>query len=209
MLSQNSKTIESCVVTAKVYGKYRDFTNVTLVCKDAQQDRSSQGKLQEEDSVNSTTMEDTICKYNQSGFCKFQNNCDKKHDNEICANITICKETQCTKGHPKKCIRFNENGKCFYKEECAYLHDDGASNQSKLNEMMSLCVIKHENEIKELAKNVRRLEEVLNNMTVQIEILVKAFQNIQQASQDNDNENEDLETEAVNSVVFTVRKKSC
>ena len=63
----------------------------------------------------------------------------------------------------------------FTKKECAYLYDDGASNQSKLNEMMSLCVIKHENEIKELAKHVRRLEEVLNNMTVQIEMLVKAF----------------------------------
>ena len=93
------------------------------------------------------------------------------------------------KRHPKKCKRFNENGKYFYKEECAYLHDDGTSNQSKLNEMMSLCVIKHENEIKELAKDVKRLEDVLKNMTVHIETLVKALQNSQQSSQDNDNEN--------------------
>ena len=56
-------------------------------------------------------------------------------------------------------------------------------------------MIKHENEIKELALVVKRLEEVLNNMTVQTEILVKALQNSQQSSQDNDNENEDLETE--------------
>ena len=77
--------------------------------------------------------------------------------------------------------------------------------------MMSLCVIKHENEIKELTKDVKRLEEVLKSMTVQIETLVKALQNSQQSSQYNDNENEDLETEVltgVNSVAFTVKKKS-
>ena len=100
------------------------------------------------------------------------------------------------KRHPKKCKRFNKNGKCFYKEECAYLHDDGTSNQSKLNEMMSLCVIKHENEIKELDKDVKRLEEVWKSMTVQIETLVKVLQNSQQSenknylkTQDNDHEN--------------------
>ena len=85
------------------------------------------------------------------------------------------------KKHPKKCNTFNENGKCFYKEECAYLHDDGISNQSKLNEMISLCVIKHVNEVKELDKDVKRLEEVLKSMTVQIETLVKALQNSQQS----------------------------
>ena len=69
----------------------------------------------------------------------------------------------------------------FYKEECAYLHDDGTSNQSKLNEIMSLCVIKHKNEIKKLTKDVKRLEEVLKSMTVQIETLVKALQNSQQS----------------------------
>ena len=62
--------------------------------------------------------------------------------------------------------------------------------------MMSLCVIKHENEIKELTKDVKRLEEVLKSMTVQIETLVKALQNSQQSenknylkTQDNDHEN--------------------
>ena len=77
--------------------------------------------------------------------------------------------------------------------------------------MMSLCVIKHENEIKKLTKDVKRLEDVLKSMTVQIETLVKALQNSQQSSQYNDNENEDLETEVltgVNSVAFTVKKKS-
>ena len=174
------------------------------MCKDAQQNRSLQGELQEEHSLNSNAMEDTICKYNQSGFCKFRKTCDKRHDNEICNNITNCKETQCTKRHPKKCKRFNENGKCFYKEECAYLHDDVTSNQNKLNEMMSLCVIKHENEIKELTKDVKRLEDVLKNMTVHIETLVKALQSSQQSenrnypkTQDNDNENKDPETEIV------------
>ena len=63
--------------------------------------------------------------------------------------------------------------------------------------MMSLCVIKHENEIKGLTKNIKRLEEVLKSMTVQIETIVKALQNSQQSSQDNDNENKDLETEEV------------
>ena len=85
----------------------------------------------------------------------------------------------------KTCNRFKENGKCFYKEECAYLHVEETSNQSKLNEMISLCMIKHENEIKELNKDVQRLEEALRNMTEQIETLVKSLQNRTQSENQN------------------------
>lgn len=110
-------------------------------------------------------MEDKICQYNQSGFCKFKNSCKRKHDDEICSNVHECRVKTCTKRHPKKCKRFEENGKCFYKDDCAYLHREGAMNQDKLMEMIGLCMVKHETEIKILNEEVKHLKDVIQNMT--------------------------------------------
>ena len=110
-------------------------------------------------------MENPICKFYQTGFCKFRQNCQKKHDIDICKNIEDCNDIECIKRHPKTCKNFKENGKCRFNSECAYLHKEDPNSQSRLNEIISHCMIKHEQEISDLKEEVNKLKEVVNIMT--------------------------------------------
>lgn len=69
-----------------------------------------------------------VCKHNQTGFCKFRQDCKKYHVNEICPNIEICKDTKCTLRHPKTCQTFEVLGKCKF-ANCAYRHLSNSTNQ--------------------------------------------------------------------------------
>ena len=45
----------------------------------------------------------TLCKFNQTGFCKFRQKCSKTHNNTLCENENGCNEEYCSKRHPKLC----------------------------------------------------------------------------------------------------------
>ena len=67
-------------------------------------------------------MERDICKYNQSGFCKFKTACTKFHENELC-QVKNCSQIQCTKRHPKECRYFAEYKYCKFRA-CAFAHSE-------------------------------------------------------------------------------------
>ena len=110
-------------------------------------------------------MENQICKYYQLGYCKYKGSCRRNHDHEMCNNIEDCKDTNCTKRHPKPCKIFKEKGKCRFDVDCAYLHRSETNSQNKLNEILSQCMIKHEKEISDLQEKVNNLQEVIRIMT--------------------------------------------
>ena len=58
----------------------------------------------------------------RDGFGKFQENCQKVHNNEVCSNMQDYKSVQCTKRHPKVCKNFKNPGYCRHKKECSYRH---------------------------------------------------------------------------------------
>ena len=70
-----------------------------------------------------------ICKHDQTGFCKYRQQCTKEHVDEICKDNFRCKDLTCKKRHPKKCKNFDVFGKCKF-TNCAYIHvDDGINNR--------------------------------------------------------------------------------
>ena len=62
-----------------------------------------------------------LCRHNQTGFCKFGDQCFKDHINEICKE-KLCKNNNCTKRHPRVCKYFASNNRCKFEESCAYIH---------------------------------------------------------------------------------------
>ena len=92
-----------------------------------------------------------VCKFNRTGFCKFQENCRNLHINEICVE-NECNLKSCSKRHPRKCKYFSIFGQCKFGSRCAYLHIQSSS-------CLELKALKEEIE-KQKAK-VRELEDKL------------------------------------------------
>ena len=90
-----------------------------------------------------------VCKYNQTGFCKFRDRCRSKHISQICGNQNKCKEDQCNERHPKICRNFNNTGKCRHNNNCAYQH---IVQNNKYDE---------EDDIKILTSKVEHLEKII------------------------------------------------
>ena len=105
---------------------------------------------------------DSICKCNQTGYCKFREHCRKKHDNIICDKRNECTTEKCIKRHPKMCKNYMKNNKCRFNSDCAYSHEDSEDSQTKLNDQFKLAMVKHEKDIQFF------LKDILNIKTAQI-----------------------------------------
>ena len=107
---------------------------------------------------------ETICKFNQSGFCKFLSHCRKQHVMDICPT-NQCNIKTCLLRHPKLCKYFFNSGRCKFEDQCAYLHHQTKSTveheiselESKLEEMktkikdienLQIRLDQHETELK-------------------------------------------------------------
>merc|ERR1712105_257921 len=92
------------------------------------------------------------CKFNQLGFCKFKNNCRKKHIDVKC-NFKKCEITLCEKRHPRNCYYFNINKQCKYGSFCRYEHQQNVDNSYIINtkiKMLESALIEHSRIIGEL-----------------------------------------------------------
>ena len=109
-----------------------------------------------------------IWKFNQTSFRKFGQHCAKRHEDQICENLNQCTEEKCLKRHPKICKHYSKNGKCWYKEGCAYLHKDSVGTQGNLNLQVSLLLLKHNEDIRVLTKEVNVLKNFINLFAVEL-----------------------------------------
>ena len=76
----------------------------------------------------------SVCKHNQTGFCKYRQQCTKEYNNTICKNNLQCFDMTCTMRHPKKCQTFATFGN-FNFTKFAYFHpNDGVSNKVEMLE---------------------------------------------------------------------------
>ena len=123
-------------------------------------------------------MTDIICKFYQTGFCKYKQNCTNRHEHELCTNIDECKEKGCNKRHPTICKKFRDKGKCRFDIDCAYHHKEEYNSQNKLNEMLSQCMIKHEKEICNVNEELTKLQEL-------VKVLKEKVNNLEQVIEDN------------------------
>ena len=92
-------------------------------------------------------MEGSICKHVQTGFCKFDDQCQKQHVLETCENIK-CVQKLCRKIHPKACKFFTAQQKCKFNDDCAYKH----------------VISKEKSDISLLRNKLPSLKETKNNM---------------------------------------------
>ena len=109
-----------------------------------------------------------ICKFNQTGFCKFKQHCEKRHVDEICGNQSECEHGTCEKRHPKICRYFSKDRKCRHGEKCSYLHAQEVYQQTTFNENMTLLMLKHEKEITALTQEVNMLKSLLQSISLQL-----------------------------------------
>ena len=61
-----------------------------------------------------------ICSFHKTGYCKYQDRCQKQHVKDIC-NSSSC-SGDCFKRHPKICRYYKFYGTCKFSNNCAYLH---------------------------------------------------------------------------------------
>ena len=92
-------------------------------------------------------MEGEICHYAKFGYCKYKEDCKRKHLKEECEKIISCNNIKtCMKRHPKPCKKY-ASGECKFKSDCAYKHVEPTENKEQ---------IKLEEKVKQLEKDVHQ-----------------------------------------------------
>ena len=109
-----------------------------------------------------------ICKYNQTGFCKFSENWKNKHVDEACENLNDCKLFGCIKTHPKICNKFAKIKKWRFNEDCAYQDSEivKPNKQNEINEVMANIISKHSKDIYILHEKMNKLKLLILNMNL-------------------------------------------
>ena len=116
-----------------------------------------------------------ICKYNQSGFCKYKDKCRRKHYSENCEDKSDCRAHNCPKRHPKECKNITKTGKCKYGDKCAYNHDalTKENKYATLLEAVAHVMKKHDDEIldmkQELHQMTSKVSQLENEMSLTVE----------------------------------------
>ena len=111
-----------------------------------------------------------VCKFNQTGFCKFGENCTNMHVNKLC-NTLNCNKHICNNRHPKQCKYFLVSGKCRFNNDCAFAHKKSGTN-IKVEEL-EMEVIQLKLEVESLKSNVLRGEnELLRKSLEELKVIV-------------------------------------
>ena len=98
---------------------------------------------------------ETICKHNQSGYCKYQSHCKRMHVMDICQN-TECDRTTCINRHPIMCKYFFNYGKCKFGSLCAYSHGCSLNTENIDKKISDL----KDAQVKEIAKLNKEISEL-------------------------------------------------
>ena len=115
-----------------------------------------------------------LCLYNQRGFCKFREQCNMKHENEICENRNECTNQSCRKRHPRECRYFVQFGRCKLGEVCAYSHAGESKNHKVEKLEQEVKEMKEENmKVDQLEKEVQGLKAEVNNIKLNMARMYK------------------------------------
>ena len=109
----------------------------------------------------------SVCRFNQFGYCKFGNSCFRKHVNSICENGR-CFKSDCELRHPKKCRYFLQYSYCKFGEFCRFKHEDIR------NDGIDKEIEKLRFEIEKLGKAIETKENEIKNKDIEIRKLSSA-----------------------------------
>ena len=135
-------------------------------------------------------MEGEVCMYQKYGFCKYKENCTKKHLNEECKDPKCKSKGSCDKRHPKLCKRYIQEKNCPYGETCGYLHreKEKSPEEKKLMERIEQleAVVKEKSTAEmKMEEAVRGLEKVVKAMSRKVIHLEEEIINIKDNSKIN------------------------
>ena len=100
--------------------------------------------------------EQPVCKYHQTGYCKYRSQCPKYHSTNICKEM-ICKDISCRERHPRTCKYFSRNNTCKRGEWCAYAHSVNG-NQAHLHNLE--IVVKHlKEDVESLTNHIKLINQ--------------------------------------------------
>ena len=157
--------------------------------------------------------QENVCQFNKFGFCKFQINCFRYHENGKCQNVQ-CSVRDCSFRHPRECRYFRDYGNCKFGEFCKFNHKAFRNENNieideikkKLEELKSQIdaknkEINHKNsEIESMSKKVEHkiasIEEKMNVMEKNLNELRKennVLKNMIASKEKESEENVDLE----------------
>ena len=103
---------------------------------------------------------ETFCSYFKYGYCKYGENCSKRHNTSLCMEKD-CSEKSCSYRHPKPCRYFALYGSCKFRNNCCYLH-----------------VIPHYQEVSDLKIEIKLLNDEVKRMEKVIAMLDKKIVDI-------------------------------
>ena len=114
-----------------------------------------------------------LCKFQNSGFCKFDTTCNFKHVFDICTTEN-CDKSGCYKRHPRRCRYYFLRRRCKFRENCKYSHgeDHEQKEVSVIREEIERIKKENqalENEMKIILSANTNLEECFNSQKVQLE----------------------------------------
>ena len=120
--------------------------------------------------------EEIFCKFNKFGFCKFRNNCFRKHVDKKCENGQ-CDIKKCQLRHPKKCRYLMVYQNCKFGEFCRFNHDviETLHDSKQMDEIRKKLddlrnrIIEKEKEIKIKDDEIEKLNKQLQKRVVNIE----------------------------------------
>ena len=95
---------------------------------------------------------ESICKFNQSGFCKYQEQCRKQHVMDICPT-PMCNNLSCLLRHPKVCKYFLSFRRCKFGDLCAFLHGPDKQTDAEISEL--------EQEIQHVKAKISEVDTIL------------------------------------------------
>ena len=131
-----------------------------------------------------------LCLRNKFGFCKFNQLCKFRHNNEKC-DTRNCDEKKCEKRHPRECWWYNKYNRCKF-AYCAYSHKEKNDFKSKIEELERKIDQKN-NEINAQIKKISEIESRLKESDLeervkQLEKFVLVLQEEIEMKEKNDHE---------------------
>ena len=115
-----------------------------------------------------------VCRYNQSGYCKFKKHCFRKHIDTLCENDR-CSNSDCKLRHPRNCRYYFRYKYCKFGQYCKFSHKEEKNEQSdKEIDILKFEMENIKREIIEKDKMIKHKEseicELVNKLGPQFDI---------------------------------------
>ena len=114
----------------------------------------------------------TLCKFFNSGYCKFRSECKFIHAKEICSKTKCKNKKRCFKRHPKNCrygVKFKRMAECLFK----HVPKNSAQNPSPPTsldiERTEVKLLQLKAEVKYLREEKKEKQEDIKILTIEIE----------------------------------------